>query len=204
MATAIHPELITALQQGLFTCLCGGLALAAFWGAWLLVAPERARRFAASADRWVPTDAWFARLNRPVDTTRWFYRYHRVAGVLITAGAVYALWRWYAAYERDAVTALLGMGLLADGMDWLVPALEWIFLTFNAGILVAGAIVLLRPSLLKTPERWANLWVKIEADRALDRPFDPLASAVHRHPRLLGLLVTGACGYLLWHLLSLA
>lgn len=204
MPIPIHPELLAAVQQGLFFSLCAGLALSAIWGTWLLLAPDRARHFARSADRWVSTDAWFARLNRPVETTRWFYRYHRIAGILITSGAAYALWRWYTAYEREAVTGLLGERILAAGLDWLVPAVEWIFLAFNAGILVSGLVVLLRPSLLKTPERWANQWVEVQTHRALDRPFDPLADAVSNHPRLLGLLVTGTCGYLLWRLLSLA
>jgi hypothetical protein len=204
MPTAIHPELLAGLQQGLFFSLCVGLALSGLWGLWLVMAPDRAQRFAMSADQWVPTEAWFARLNQPVETTRWFYRYHHAAGLLISAGAAYALWRWHTAYERESVIGMLDRRLIHSGMDWLIPAGEWIFLAFNSAILVFGMVVLFRPSLLKTPERWANRWVEVEADRALDRKFDPLARAVEAHPRVLGLLVAGTCAYLLWRLLSLA
>jgi hypothetical protein len=199
--SAIDPNLLAALREGLFFSLCVGLACSALWGLWLLLAPAGAQRFAQSADRWVGTEAWFEQLNQPYSTTRWFYRYHRAAGILIASGAAYGIWQWWSAYDREAVIGLLDPRIRAMGLDWLVPALESMFLVFNGLIVVFGVVVIFRPSLLKTPERWANRWVKVEADQALDRRFDPLAEAVDKRPRLLGALVAGSCSYLLWALL---
>ncbi|MCC2656158.1 MAG: hypothetical protein K0Q76_1266 [Panacagrimonas sp.] len=198
----IHPQLLAGLEEGLLVCLRGGLALSTLWGLWLLVAPQAARRFAAGADRWVPTAAWFNRLNRPVDTTRWFYRHHRLVGVLIGAGAGYALWRWFSAYRPGAGIALLDRHWVSAGMDWLVPACEWIFLGFNCVILAFALIVIVRPSLLKTPERIANTWIDMPAERTLDRHFDPLSKLVAGRPRLIGALVAMVCGVLYWRLVG--
>lgn len=200
----IHPQLLQGLQQGLFVSLCVGLALSAVWGLWLVVAPDRARRFAKSADQWVPTASWFDRLNKPLDTTRWFYRYHRQAGVLIALGAGYGLWRWASAYQREATIGLLDHRVISAGLDWVVPAIEWIFVAFNAAILLFGLVVIFRPSLLKTPERFANHWVEVNADQALDRHFDPLGGFLTGQPRVLGALVVSICGFLLWTLISVA
>lgn len=198
----IHPQLVAGLLQGLFVCLTGGLALSAIWGLWLLIAPDSARRFAKVADQWVPTAPWFDRLNKPLDTTRWFYRYHRPAGALILAGAAYGLWRWFTAYQREATMGLLDRRTISAGLDWLVPAMECIFLGFNGAILIFGLIVLCRPSLLKTPERFANRWVEVRADQALDRSYDPLAGVLMDRPRLIGSVVVTTCSFLLWRLIA--
>lgn len=200
---SIHPQLLAGLQDGLLVCLRGGLALSALWGAWLMLSPAAARRFADVADRWVPTAAWFNRLNRPVDTTRWFYRHHRIAGLLIGAGAGYALWRWFSAYEPGAGVRLLDRRVVSAGLDWLVPACEWIFLVFNTAILIFAVIIIVRPSLLKTPERLANTWIEMPAERALDRLFDPLSDVVAGWPRLTGAFVAISCSVLLWRLVAI-
>lgn len=201
----IHPELLAALQEGLLACLRGGLALATLWSLWLVVAPGAARRFTMIADRWVPTADWFNRLNQPLETTRGFYRHHRIAGLLIGAGAAYALWRWFSAYRPGAAVALLDRRWVSAGMDWLVPAFEWIFLGFNGAILVFAIVVAMRPSLLKTPERIANTWIDVpEAQHALDRTYDPLSAIVWGRPRLVGTLMATGCGFLYWQLAALA
>lgn len=200
----IDPQLLAGLQQGLFVSLCVGLAFSAAWGAWLVVAPAKAQRFAKAADRWVPTASWFERLDRPLETTRWFYRYHRQAGLLIAAGAGYALWRWFTAYQHAATMGLLPRRLVSAGMDWVVPALECMFLALNVGSLAFGLIVVFRPSLLKTPERFANRWIDVPGDQALDRKYNPLENVVRGNPRLLGTLVTSICGLLLWRLIALS
>lgn len=198
---SIHPQLLAALHDGLLACLRGGLALSALWSLWLCVAPGAARRFAAAADRWVATAAWFNRLNRPLDTTRWFYRHHRAAGLLIGTGAAYALWRWFSAYRPGAAVALLDRRWVSAGMDWLVPAFEWIYLIFNGAILAFAAIVLVRPSLLKGPERIANTWIDgPEAQHVLDRTYDPLSAIVWGRPRLVGALTATVCAFLYWRL----
>lgn len=200
----IDPILLGALREGLFASLCLGLACACLWGLWLLAAPAAALRFAAAADRWVGSEPWFERLNRRIETSRWVYRHHRLVGGLITIAASVSLARWATAYDRDVVLATLGRGLQASGMDWIVPALEAIFVSFNVLFLAVGLMVLIRPSLLKLPERYANRWVEVSADSALDRRYDPLTATLKHHPRPIGTLIALVCGSLFWQLLALS
>lgn len=199
----IAPPLLDALLDGLRLSLCLGLGAAALWGLWLMIAPGAAQGFAGKADRWVPTEAWMDRLNQPIGTARWVYRHHRVVGGFIVVASAYSLWRWSVAYDRDAVLGLLDRRWISGGMDWLVPAGELIFVAFNALFLLFGLVTLLRPSLLKAPERVANRWVAVDPDKALDRRYDPLTAAVARHPRRVGAVVVILCGALLWELIAL-
>tara|TARA_R110000787_G_scaffold13918_8_gene43232 strand:- start:2176 stop:2781 length:606 start_codon:yes stop_codon:yes gene_type:complete len=197
----VDPSLLEALQQGLFVSLCLGLGAAMLWGIWLCIHPPGAQRFALGADQWVATGDWFDRLNKPVPTSRWFYRNHRALGALIVLGSGYALIRWWTAIELPDLLDMAGPWVRVNGLEWLVEAGEWLFVGFNILFLIAGVVIFLRPSLLKTPEKWADRWVKVPADQALDRRFDPLEAAQARYPRTTGLLIALACATLLAFLL---
>lgn len=198
----IDTNLVQALRDGLYFCLCGGLGLSAIWGFWLLLHPEKTQKFTAAADRWVPTQGAFERLNRPIKTSRWVYRHHRAVGALIFLGAGYGLMRWGIAFDSNAVLDMMDPKVRSMGLDWIVDAIGWIFVTFNALFLMLGLIVFVRPSLLRAPERWADRWVAVPADQTMDRRFDPLKGALERRPRLTGGIVTAACSFLLFLLLN--
>lgn len=198
----IHPALLDALQQGLHASLCVCLAFAALWGLWLLLTPSAAQRFAGRADRWVASENWFEQLNRPVETARWFYRHHKAAGSLIAVAAALSLWRFSAAYERTSVMAMMDRSWITGGLDWVVPAAEAIFLSFNVLFLIFGCLVVVRPSLLKLPERVANRWVAVDPQNALDRRYDPLSTTVARYPRRVGAVIAAVCAALFWQLIA--
>ena len=191
---SIDQSLAEALQQGLFLCLCLGLGLSSIWGFWLLLQPESARRFASGADRWVTTDGVFRRLNEPLSTNRFFYRHHRAVGSLICLGTLYALSRWWWSYDRALAFETLFRNWVNAGFDWLILAGESLYVGFNAVFFVVGLVIILRPSLLKVPEHWANQWVAVPADQVFDQKFDPLQAALQNRPRLLGAFVGLVCG----------
>ncbi len=199
----VDPNFLKALQDGLFFCLCSGLGLSAIWGFWLWLQPDKTQKFTAAADRWVPTQSVFDRLNRPVQTSRWMYRHHRAVGALIFLGAGYGLMRWGISFEPNALLDLFPAKLHRMGLDWVVEAIIWSYVTFNVIFLVLGLVIFIRPSLLKVPERWADRWVAVPADQTIDRRFDPLNAALESRPRLTGAIVTAVCSALLFILLSL-
>ena len=83
------------------------------------------------------------------------YRVHRLEGVLLFAGALFALDRLWFTYERVLARMLHGWGKL-DLNAILVESL-WLFLLLgNAVALGASLVVVFRPSLLKGVERWAD------------------------------------------------
>jgi hypothetical protein len=99
--------------------------------------------------------ALLRRLDEPRDVKRAVYRVHRLAGVLLFAGALFALDRLWFTYERVLARVLQAWGN-RDLHVILVESL-WLFLLVgNALALVASLVVAFRPSLLKGVERWAD------------------------------------------------
>ena len=99
--------------------------------------------------------AFLQRLDEPRDVKRAVYRVHRLAGILLFAGALFALDRLWSTYESVLARVALGWGN-ADLRVILVESL-WLFLLLgNALALAASLVVVFRPSLLKGVERWAD------------------------------------------------
>jgi hypothetical protein len=187
--------------EGLLAALVVGLALALVVGVMLLARPRALFALNARLSRWVDTRAVFGVLDQPRNLERFFYRHHRIMGLLIALGAGYVLWRWAFDYNRDGVLALLGRRWLARGLDWVPAALEAVLVALHGAILMVGLLVAFRPSLLKGFERTANRWQAGPPTARLDSVVGSLDGAFEGYPRISGLLlVITAC----WCLLALA
>jgi hypothetical protein len=187
--------------QGLLALLVLGLALAIVVGGLLLARPEALFALNARLSRWVDTRAAFSMLDQPHNLERFFYRHHRLLGLMIVAGASYVLWRWAFHYDRADLPALLGRRWAASGLDWIPPAIETVLVALHGVILVVGLLVFFRPSLLKGLERTANYWQPGPATARLDTVVGNLDAAFEGHPRVSGLLLTVSA---FWCLLALA
>ena len=99
--------------------------------------------------------AFFQRLDEPRDVKRAVYRVHRLAGILLFAGALFALDRLWSTYKSVLAHVVHSWGN-PDLQVILVESL-WLFLLLgNAVALAASLVVVFRPSLLKGVERWAD------------------------------------------------
>ena len=189
------------LVQGLLVFLIVGLGLALVVGALLLTKPRLLFALNAWLSRWVDTRGAFGVLDEPHHLERFFYRHHRILGLVIVAGAGYVLWRWAFHYERADLLALLGPRFVSRGLDWVPAALETTLVTLHGAILMIGALVFFRPSLLKGFERTANHWQPGPATTPLDAVIGNLDGAFEGHPRVSGLLLVVSA---FWCLLALA
>lgn len=194
--TALSPTSLPFLQ-GLAVVLVLGLLLAFFVGVMLLARPQALFALNARLSRWVDTRSTFHVLDQPRHLERFFYRHHRVLGAAIVLGASYVLWRWAFHYERAEAVALLSRRWLAAGMDWLPAALEVVLVGLHAAILVVGALIFFRPSLLKGVEQAANRWQSGPATHRLDSVVDGLDDAFEGHPRVSGLLLVVSAAWCL-------
>jgi signal transduction histidine kinase len=188
------------LLQGLAVALVLGLLLALFVGVLLLARPGAAFAINQWLSRWIDTAPAFSALDRPRSLERYFYRHHRLLGALIVGGASYVLWRWAFVYERSDMIAVVGQRWVSAGLDWLPVALEAALVALHVVILVVGALIMFRPSLLKGVERAANRWQQPSANR-LDAVVGNLDETFEGHPRVSGLILTISAT---WCLLALA
>jgi len=183
------PEATHWLVEGLLAACLVALAGAALVGIWLLAHPPSALRLHAAASRWLSLRRSLRPLEVPVASERGFYRRHRAFGLIVVAGAIYALYRWALSFDRAALLRYLEAVVGWDAA-WLVQTGETVFVLFHALLLPLGIVLVVRPSLLKGLEARSNRWLSTRrAGRPLDLPHGGVDRFAERHPRLTGAVV---------------
>jgi hypothetical protein len=184
---------VTLLGQTLYLVLMFGAALSVLIGILLLVDSARVLRWNAVLNSWVSNEAVLRRLDEPRDVKRVVYRGHRIAGLLVVVGAIYALPElWWGSLRTLHPPELASL---------MFESLRLFLILGNLAALAAGTVVFFRPSLLKPLESWADRVYRSRlscegADRMRLQP-DEFAKS---HPKLLGILATVSGVYLLVNL----
>lgn len=178
-----------------------GAALGTVIGVLLLVDSARVLRWNERLSRWVSTRAASDALDRPRDIKPAIYRGHRVFGLLVVAGSLYALDALNFDYDsRGLARAFRDIGNL-ELLGIAFEAARVFLFVGNLAALGAGIVLCFRPSVLKGLETWADRSFRSPAAR-LD------ADAMHyepdqwvgTHPRLAGGLILVGSAYVLFQL----
>lgn len=147
------------LQAFLAFVLAGGVA-SFLVGIGLLLRPEGMVRLNHYFSRWVSTDRLEQELDRPRWIERMFYRHFRFVGGFLLVGAIFILYVFLFAYNLHAISPSVARNA---GAAWLLDATVGVLLVGSALAAVVGAIVMVRPSLLRNLESSANRWVATDS-----------------------------------------
>ena len=182
-----------ALDALLWTLFGGGL-FAVLVGVWLLLSPQSLMNFSRIANRWVSTRQATQWLETPRPIERFFYRHHKIFGVLLTLGAAFALYYLTVRYDSARMAAGLALPWKGPTVEIVADALLGFLIAGNIFVVGIGFIVLIRPSLLKRVEATSNRWISTRRlFKTLDNQSDLPDRFAVRQPRLLGvLLILGA------------
>jgi hypothetical protein len=134
-------------------------------------------------------------LEQPHNLDRFFYRYHRSVGAVVSVISAYIFYYFSMVFEINMLAIIFSgysSSLLALLADWL----RILMLFVSALTLIIGLTILLRPSGLKSFEAWANRWISTrQATRSLSSSYQNLDQLLLSHPRLFGLIVVVLCVY---------
>jgi hypothetical protein len=100
--------------------------------------------------------AWLARLDEPRDVKRTLYRAHRIAGLLLFAGALFTLDRLWFHHGPEVLVRMFDGWGNAVVRSVMAEALHLFLTAGNALALAVGVVIVFRPSLLKGVEYWAD------------------------------------------------
>jgi len=190
MKTAIA-LLVGVLGQTLFLTLLAGAALGLVIGIVLLVDSERALRWNGYMNRWISTSNALSVLDRPRDIKRLIYRWHRVVGLLVIAGALYSVNVLAFGFGTEPLVRSFRDLASPTTLRLTVDTLKIFLIAGNNAAILAGIILCFRPSLLKEVEGWADRQYGARlANPNLDAPRYPPDEFVRAHPRLAGALAT--------------
>lgn len=191
---AIADLLVHTLGPVLYVVLLGGALLGVVIGILLLIDAGRVMRWNHVLNKWYSTRQAMRALEKPIDMKRPFYRWHRVLGVLVFAASLYTLDVLVFGFHTSAlVRALRGTAspaLLALVLD----SVRLFLIAGNVAALVAAAVLIFRPSLLKGLEVWGD---RQYSGRVATKPLDIMRyqpdDFVRSRPKLVGgLLVLGS------------
>jgi len=189
------------IQQAIFIVLLVGAALGLVAGLLLIFDSARAFRASDILNRWVSTRAAIRPLEEHRDISRPMYRMHRFVGLLICAGALYALVVIGMPYGTAAIAKSLGTLGSPRVASWLSDSLRAFLLIGNFAALAFGIVFTVRPSALRALEAWADRRI---SGRRASKPLDQMRFTadefVRAHPRLVGALVALGSLYVLLNL----
>jgi hypothetical protein len=187
----------TIIYLWLYTALFWIAVLMAVTGLLMVLLPGRMLVLNQKLDIWIDTSRWFRLLDEPHRVERGFYRHHVITGVLIIAGALYSL-RYLWVLRQNELLLLVPEFSGPEMAEWVHAGLSLFLIAGNGIALLAGIIVLFRPSLLKGVEVWANTWVDSEkVMRKLDSRMEGTGRFISGHVRLLGMLVVIGSVYIM-------
>jgi hypothetical protein len=194
----IDDNILTAIfQESVLIFLIIGSFFALLLGVLFLLSPEHARALSLRYSHWSSLRQPSRPLELPHSIDSYFYRQHRVIGLILLLSASYILYRFAFDYDHIVVVHLLtrifGNSIL---VEWLLEASLWFILPISALIAIFGAIMAIKPSALKGLETLLNRWI---SSRKLLQPIEKQHKSVDRwmlnRPRGLGLALTLAAGY---------
>lgn len=156
----------------------------------LIFRPHLMARANRLANRWISTDHLNQMLDRSISIEQWFYRHHRLLGLLIIFGACYILMYFGLLFDKSVVLQRLSGYMPGRLLDVLLDAMALASLTGAAAALFVGLFLCLRPSLLRGIEGSANLWISSDrAVRMLDIPRGQVDQFVEVHAQRIGWLL---------------
>jgi len=187
-----------ALAVFLLVGALSGIALALL----LILKPQYLERINRVANRWISTRQMNKLLDRSIDIEHWFYRHHRLFGLLAMLGAGYILIYFGMLFDKPAAMQHLAGHMPSTLLDGLLDAVVLAMLTGAVVALFAGLFLWLRPSLLRGIEEGANLWVSLRrTTRPLDLPRSQVEDFVACHASRIGWLLLLASIYLFFAML---
>ena len=181
----------TLLLRSLLLFLMLGSVAGLLAGVALILRPEWLLRLGKFANRWVSTRHLSKSLEHPINLDYWFYRYSRVSGALLLAGAIFIIYYFITSFDKLRTANLFKNTTLSpELMEGLLDGLVLIMLVGGVLALIVGLFLLFRPSLLRGFEQKANRSASLRrALKPLEIPRSHVDEYIFRHVQLVGVLL---------------
>lgn len=187
--------------QTFIALLLGGALVALGLGIWMFFRPEQVFRVNRFFSQWLSSRTMTRSISRPIyQVERHFYRYHRVFGAALLAGTGYILYSLWFRYDKAAALDIF-REYNPQVVAWLLDSTVFLLYLTSIGVLAVAFCLVIRPSLLRGFEVWANHWF---TTRHMEKPLEVMRmqpdEATQRHPRVTALVMVLGSLYVLLNL----
>lgn len=197
------PVALQLIHDALLLFLIVGSLFTLFIGLLFIFLPGLGARLNQRMSHWVS----MRRPSKPLEDLHYLehpiYKKHSIFGLLIMAGAVYVLYQIGFHYHHQEMVHTAAQYLPQSWVaDWLLTATLWFAVPAMLLIVLFGAALASRPSMLKRVEQRSNRWFSTRQWLLpLEKQHLIIDHLVQQHPRKFGLLVALVSGYSLFILL---
>ncbi len=189
---------MSSIQEWLIASLFSLGIIIILLGIALVISPKKIKRISQPLDRWISTEAFFKIFDKTYFVERIFYHHHRLLGLLIMLGALYVIYSFAFSIDVDASISWLPVIKHPVISSWIYDSLFYVLIGMNTIIVIFGALIFIRPSLLKSIEMYSNRWITSDkALQQLNRSHDIPEEIFHRNIRLFGVAVILAGIYIM-------
>lgn len=197
-------DIAALLWRDLEIFLLVGALLGVALGLILTTRPQLLPGINRVANRWISMRHADRVLDKSINIDQWFYRHHRLMGILVITGAGYVLVHFGFVFDKDVALQSLAGYVPVMLLDGLLDALIITSLLGATAALIVGLFLWLKPDLLHGVEKEANLWVSSRrATKALNEQHDQVDRYVEHHARLVGWLLLMGSAILFTTLITL-
>ena len=190
--------IVSILWPALYILILLGAALGLVIGVMLLVDSARVMQWNAYLNRWISTENAARVLDQSRDVKHYVYRRHRVVGLLVIAGSLFALDVLAFGLRTPLLLRVLRPLGNPTALALFVDSTRIFLVSGNIAALVAGVILCFRPSLLKGVEAWADRQYSTPLpNKSLDEPNYRPDAFVRDHPKLVGALIAAGSVFIL-------
>jgi hypothetical protein len=161
--------------------------------------PEKMFQIAKKMNKWIVTDHFFHSINKPRYKESYFYRHHRLFGTVIIIFSCFSLYILTLYLGVESINHILVR--LADTRfeKWLFVTSYYLLLCAIILAVIFGIIMFIRPSVLKSFEKWSNHWIDTDTPlKALDKQSNLPDKILPGNPRIFGLFVIIGSIYIIW------
>jgi hypothetical protein len=150
-------------------------------------------RIGERMNMWISTRQAMRKFEAPIDIERAVYRWHRIVGALLLAGALFTLYVAVVRFQGPELSLVMSKFFRLDVAKWIGASLRIFLIVANVAALLFAAVMIFRPSALKPLELWANRqYSGRQATREWEIPRNLIDPFVQANPRLIGVLLTVA------------
>lgn len=166
----------------------------------LLIKPHSLLRGGQRIKRWFAAQGPVSRLQAPIKIERYVYRRHRFFGALILSGALFTLYSLIYRYNEAATISAYAAYFNRTVVEWVAESATAFLAITGVCAALIGAVMLIRPSLLKSIEAWANRRYPSPVNGKLLNVMKNSERLATSYPRLTGFLLSLVSLVILTHL----
>lgn len=161
--------------------------------------PNKMFKLANRMNRWIVTDQFFNEINKPRYRESFFYRYHRIFGVVIVLVSTVSLYSLTFYLGMESVTHILISISESEFEKWLFVVLYYLLIAAICLAVIFGIFMTIRPSALKSFEKWSNHWIDTDDPlKVMDTQKNLPDRILPGNPRIFGFFIILGAIYIIW------